>query len=144
MISNRSMPPGTFIPELGYADAPTAAAWLCKAFGFSERLRIADHRIQLTYDSGAMVVVEGPKQPETAHASTHSVMVHVADVDSHHARAQREGARIVREPATHPFGERQYTAQDPGGHRWTFSQSIADVDPADWGGALRHRDESAT
>jgi len=26
---------------------------------------------------------------------------------------------------------------DPGGHRWTFSQSIADVDPADWGGTLK-------
>jgi hypothetical protein len=25
-----------------------------------------------------------------------------------------------------PFGERQYTAQDLGGHRWTFSQSIAE------------------
>ena len=23
-----------------------------------------------------------------------------------------------------------------GGHRWTFSQSIADVDPAEWGGVL--------
>lgn len=23
-----------------------------------------------------------------------------------------------------------------GGHRWTFSESIADVDPASWGGAL--------
>jgi hypothetical protein len=24
-----------------------------------------------------------------------------------------------------------------GGHVWTFSQSIADVDPASWGGVLR-------
>ncbi|HKE49761.1 MAG TPA: VOC family protein [Rhodanobacteraceae bacterium] len=136
MIANRSMPPGAFIPELGYADVPAAAAWLCRAFGFSERLRIADHRIQLTFDGGSMVVVEGPQHPDAAHATTHAVMVHVADVDAHHARAKREGARIVREPASHPFGERQYTALDPGGHRWTFSQSIADVDPADWGGVL--------
>ena len=27
-------------------------------------------------------------------------------------------------------------AEDPGGHHWTFSQSIADVDPAEWGGVL--------
>ena len=26
------------------------------------------------------------------------------------------------------------SAVDIGGHRWTFSQTIADVDPADWGG----------
>lgn len=31
------------------------------------------------------------------------------------------------------YGERQHTAEDPGGHRWTFSPSIADVDPASWG-----------
>jgi hypothetical protein len=32
--------------------------------------------------------------------------------------------------------EHQYTAQDLGGHRWTSSRSIADVDPAEWGGML--------
>ena len=29
--------------------------------------------------------------------------------------------------------ERQYSAEDPGGHIWTFSESIADVDPAELG-----------
>ena len=46
--------------------------------------------------------------------------------------ARRSSAR----PRTTPYGERQYTAEDPGGHHWTFSQSIADVDPASWGGTL--------
>jgi hypothetical protein len=36
-------------------------------------------------------------------------------------------------PADYPLGERQYTAEDPGGHRWTFSESTSDVDPASWG-----------
>jgi uncharacterized glyoxalase superfamily protein PhnB len=39
-------------------------------------------------------------------------------------------------PADYPYGERQYTAIDPAGHTWTFSQTIKDVDPADWGGVL--------
>jgi hypothetical protein len=26
--------------------------------------------------------------------------------------------------------------EDLGGHRWTFSQTIADADPASWGGTL--------
>jgi uncharacterized glyoxalase superfamily protein PhnB len=43
---------------------------------------------------------------------------------------------IVNPPADYPYGERQYTAEDPGGHHWTFSESIADVDPASWGGTL--------
>jgi len=61
-------------------------------------------------------------------------MVRVEDADRHHARAREHGARILRPPADHPYGERQYTAQDFAGHRWTFSQSIADVAPEDWGG----------
>ena len=54
--------------------------------------------------------------------------------NSHHERALQRGARILEPPADHPYGERQYTAEDNAGHRWTFSQSIADVAPEDWGG----------
>ena len=50
--------------------------------------------------------------------------------------AVARGARIVSPPTDYPYGERQYTAVDLGGHHWTFSQSLADVDPADWGGVL--------
>ena len=136
MKSNRSMPPGTFIPEFGYADVRAAAAWLRDAFGLCERLRIGDHRIQMTFGGGSMVVVEGPAEPEAAHTSTHSVMVHVVDIDGHFERARQAGAKILRMPADYPYGERQYTAQDPGGHVWKFSQSIADVHPREWGGEL--------
>ena len=61
-------------------------------------------------------------------------MVRVEDVDGHYERVKMRGARIVRPPADYPYGERQYTVTDPGGHNWTFSQSIADVNPEDWGG----------
>jgi uncharacterized glyoxalase superfamily protein PhnB len=137
MLPNRSIPPGTVIPELAYPDVVTASAWLCTAFGFTERLRIGDHRVQLVFAGGAVVVTDGggpePREP------THGVLVRVDDVDRHHERAKRAGARILREPADHPFGERQYTALDVGGHRWTFSQTIADVDPATWGGVVPGR-----
>jgi uncharacterized glyoxalase superfamily protein PhnB len=69
-------------------------------------------------------------------ATTHSLLVRVEDADVHHEQAAAAGARIVSPPTDYPYGERQYTAEDPGGHRWTFSQSLADVDPADWGGVL--------
>jgi uncharacterized glyoxalase superfamily protein PhnB len=58
----------------------------------------------------------------------------VEDVDHHYKRAKEHGARIVRLPATYPYGERQYTAEDLAGHRWTFSLSIADIAPEEWGG----------
>ena len=107
---------------------------LCEAFGFTVRLRIANHRAQLNVGDGAIVVTTRPENDQGADVA-HGVMVRVKDVDGHHDRAKRQGARIVRPPASYPSGERQYTASDPGGHCWTFSQSIADVAPEDWGGS---------
>src|SRR5205823_4341406 len=130
MQTNRSMPPGTFIPELAYPDVGTAAAWLRDAFGFSERVRIGNHRIQMTFGDGSIVVVELPR------SSKCRTMVHVNDVDAHYRNAQEHGATILAPPTTQPYGERQYTAEDPGGHTWTFSQSVADVHPSEWGGEL--------
>ena len=58
MSTNRSMPPGTVIPELAYADVVAAARWLCDAFGFRERLRIGTHRIQhsVAADAGSPIL----------------------------------------------------------------------------------------
>jgi hypothetical protein len=125
------MPSATVIPELPYASVLEAAAWLAAAFGFSERLRIGRHRVQLAFGQGAVIAVrsEGDPVPQ-------SILVRVDDVDRHCDAARGAGATIVEEPADYPYGERQYTAVDVGGHRWTFSESIADVDPADWGGEL--------
>jgi uncharacterized glyoxalase superfamily protein PhnB len=136
VIPNRSMPDAAVVPVLGYTDVAEAAGWLCAAFGFRERLRIADHRIQLVFGDGAVVVAEGAVQEPRGH----SVMVRVEDADAHQARAASAGATILSPPTDYPYGERQYTAEDPGGHRWTFSQSVADVDPADWGGVLAAAD----
>jgi uncharacterized glyoxalase superfamily protein PhnB len=130
MITNRSMPPGVIIPELPYEEVNTAAAWLCQTFGFKERLRIGDHRCQLTFGESSIVVIER-KVPGVS-----SIMVHVDDIESHYVRTKQSGARIINPPTDYPFGERQYTVEDLGGHHWTFSQTIADVDPKSWGGIL--------
>lgn len=135
MIRNRSKPPGVFIPELAYDDVAEAAVWLCRAFGFQERLRIGDHRAQLVYAGASMVVTERDAAVQSADMA-HAVMVQVPDVDGHHAQALACGAKIARPPTDYPYGERQYAVEDIGGHRWVFSQSIADVDPSDWGGTL--------
>jgi uncharacterized glyoxalase superfamily protein PhnB len=127
MRANRSVPASSVVPLLTYPDVPAASDWLCEAFGFRERLRIGDHRVQLVYGNGAVILTEGQDAPS-------AVQVRVEDAAAHHRRALSHGARIANEPADYPYGERQYTAVDPGGHRWTFSESIADVDPVSWGG----------
>jgi uncharacterized glyoxalase superfamily protein PhnB len=134
MLPNRSIPPSTVIPELAYTNVTAAAEWLCDAFGFTLRVSIGDHRAQLNVGDGSIVVVERPQGIPVSVKPIDSVMVRVADVDAHHQRAVARRVQIIRPPTTYPFGERQYTAVDPAGHQWTFSQSVADVAPEEWGG----------
>ena len=130
MKPNRSMPGAAIIPELGYPDVSTAAAWLSRAFGLEERLRIATHRVQMSWLDGPVVLKNG------ASASRASILVRVPDAVAHHAAAVDAGATILQPPTDFPYGERQYTAEDLAGHRWTFSETVEDVDPAAWGGEL--------
>jgi uncharacterized glyoxalase superfamily protein PhnB len=132
--TNRSIPRATVIPELAYADVGEAARWLCETFGFTVRLRIANHRVQLNVGDGAIVVTELPAPGGGERDAAHSVMVRVENAHAHHEHARQHGARILRPPADYVYGERQYTVEDLGGHVWTFSESIADAAPEDWGG----------
>jgi uncharacterized glyoxalase superfamily protein PhnB len=129
------MPAAAIIPVLEYPDVPAAVKWLEEAFGFEVRLRIGAHRAQLQFGGGAIVVSES-NSPDAAPGSGHSVMVRVETIDAHLSRARPHGAEIVQNLENLPYGERQYTCLDPAGHRWTFSEAIANVDPAEWGGEL--------
>ena len=133
VIRNRSAPQSTVIPQVAYPDVRRAAAWLCDAFGFRVRLLIGNHRVQMHIGDGAMVVTE-QKNAESSKICETSVMVRVEDVYAHHERARQHGAVITRPPQDYPYGERQYTAQDFNGYTWTFTQSIGDARPEDWGG----------
>jgi uncharacterized glyoxalase superfamily protein PhnB len=116
-------------------------SWLSEAFGFVERLQIGEaHRSQMNVGEGGAVILADVRDDRVAPRPgevTHSVMVRVEDARAHCEHARAHGAEIRQEPTDHTYGERQYSAQDPWGHRWTFSQTLADVDPADWGGMLR-------
>lgn len=135
--TNRSMPQGTIIPVLCYPDVNAAAEWLCVVFGFRERLCIGDHRAQLSIgETDSIVVAQGQGDYPVTGWATHSIMLRIADVDVHHRHTVACAARVVSDPVTYPYGERQYTVMDLGGHVWTFSQTLADVDPVSWGGSL--------
>jgi uncharacterized glyoxalase superfamily protein PhnB len=146
MMENRSVPPGGVIPFLVYDDVPQAIEWLSGAFGFRERLRTPPdddgsiHLAQVFAGDGSVMLrtraAELRGQPR--HDPAPSLLVRVDDVDAHYARARAFGAKIVREPKTAEFGERQYTAEDPGGYQWTFSQTLTDIDPASWGAIIKN------
>jgi len=147
MVTNRSAPPGPIVPRLIYEDAGKAIDWLCDTFGFEEILRWGEGdslTAQLAAGEGA-IFVSGARvghgaadrlslRPPRRDELSHSVMVRVEDVDRHYEHARERGARILLPPKTHPFGERQYSALDLGGHLWAFTQSVADVAPEEWGG----------
>ena len=134
MLTNRSVPRCTVIPELVYPDVQKAVKWFCDTFGFTLRIGMGSHRAQLNVGDGAVVLME----PRGGNESRGYVMVRVEDVHRHCEQARQCGARIVREPADYPYGERQYNVEDLAGHIWTFTQSIADVDPREFGGEPGH------
>jgi uncharacterized glyoxalase superfamily protein PhnB len=135
MISNTSAPPGPIVPVLVYADVPAAIAWLRGAFGFTERLRTPAepggtiHHAQVAVGEGSVILTSGHAGGEFVR----SLMVRVDNIDAHCERAMEFGAKILNPLASHAFGERQYSAIDLEGHRWDFTQSVADVDPEEWG-----------
>jgi uncharacterized glyoxalase superfamily protein PhnB len=141
VLSNRSIPDATAIPVLIYPDVRGAVNWLSEAFGFVERLQIGeDHRSQMNVGEGGAVIiadVRSDRVPPQPGAVTHSVLIRVRDAVAHCEQAREHRAKILEEPTDHMYGERQYSAEDPWGHHWTFSQTLADVDPAQWGGILR-------
>ncbi len=150
MTMNRSAAPGPVVPVLVYDDVGRAIQWLCETFGFVERFRYGPEGspagAQLGVGGGSVFLTsprigQSPKWTDRAvfraprpDEVTHSVCVHVEDVDGLYQRIRQRDARILCAPETHPFGERQFTVEDIDGHRWTFTQSVADVAPEDWGG----------
>jgi uncharacterized glyoxalase superfamily protein PhnB len=139
MLVNRSAPTATIVPILIYEDVGQAIDWLCRAFGFKERLRAERNGVvghaQLSVAEGALMLGRqgGPYRIPVANEVSQYVHVTVENVDRHFERAKQCGATVIQPPTDMPFGERQYTAQDHAGHWWTFSQHIADVAPEEWG-----------
>jgi uncharacterized glyoxalase superfamily protein PhnB len=124
------------VPVLAYADVAGAIDWLTSAFGFREVLRWTDPSgvarvAELDSDGGAVML---ESREGTAHShGCHYVLVLVDAVDEHFERAREAGAKVIAQPEDKPWGLRQYTVEDPGGHRWEFSQHLRDVRPEDWG-----------
>ncbi len=138
MLTNRSAPPATVTPVLNYPDVREAVAWLERAFGFGERVRIGeDHRAQLRVgEDGSIVVadVHGDHVAPRGGVVTQLIKLRVPDVDAAFERAREAGAKVLQEPHTWEYGERSGVVEDPAGHRWELTQTVRDVEPEEWGG----------
>ena len=136
MKINRSTPPATVVPVLGYPDVRAAVAWLSAAFGFVERTRIGEsHRAQMSIGAdGALIVAERRGEaPSHQVGSGNLVRVRVEDVEAQFERARTHGASVVEAPTDREYGERDCTLEDLAGHRWQFAETLRDVAPEDFG-----------
>ena len=124
-------------PYLYYEDPATALAWLARAFGFRERLRMPGpdgsvmHAEMQLADGVVMMGRPGPdyRSPKRLGQVTQSLYVYVDDVNAHFRRAKDAGAKVIEEPADQFYGDRRYGAEDPEGHVWYFAQHVRDVSP---------------
>lgn len=120
-----------------YEDVGPMVAWLARAFGFRERMRLPrpDGKImhaEMEYADGVVMMgCPGPEYRNPKHTGhvAQTLYVYVDDVDKHFESARKAGARILAEPADQFYGDRTYRAEDPEGHHWTFGQHIRDVSP---------------
>jgi uncharacterized glyoxalase superfamily protein PhnB len=119
------------IPLLVYRDIQAAHDFLVRAFGLESGgvHRTADGQAvhgEVRFGGTAIwlhrVATEHAlASPETVDMAGAGIVVLVPDVDAHFARARAAGARIDQEPTDQPYGQREYGARDPEGHRWWFA-----------------------
>ena len=125
---------------LVYDDAATAIDWLCRAFGFTVRLKVEGEGGTIVHselDFGEALIMVSSTGRRPAYVSprsiggknTQSLLVFVDDVDAHCAHARASGATILDEPSVHDYGEeywadRSYGVEDLEGHHWWFTQRV--------------------
>jgi uncharacterized glyoxalase superfamily protein PhnB len=129
-----------------YDDASAAIDFLCRAFGFSVRLRIDGDageviHSELTYGRGGLVMVGSTRarsEPGAIRAvspraidgrNTQALFTYVEDVEAHQRRALAAGAVLAQPLETHDYGDdywtdRTYGVRDPEGHFWWFAERV--------------------
>jgi uncharacterized glyoxalase superfamily protein PhnB len=139
MVPNRSAPAAVIVPVLVYEDVGKALDFLSRAFGFTERLRAewggSISHAQMDFGEGSIMIGKqgGPFAAPSGVTVSQYAHVRVDNVDAHYEHAAAAGAVILKQPEDMPFGVRQYTCKDIGGHWWTFSENTRDVEPSEWG-----------
>lgn len=125
------------IPILTYRDIAAAHDFLVGVFGFAAggvhrtpdgtavhgEVRAGETTIWLHQVSPEHQL----DSPLSADVASSGLVVYVDDVDAHYGRVRAAGARTDSEPTDQPYGQREYGARDPEGHRWWFAAPRADT-----------------
>jgi uncharacterized glyoxalase superfamily protein PhnB len=136
-MSDKLVEPSRIYPGLRYRDAPAMIAWLCKAFGFTERVVYPgpDGTIthaELAFGSGMVMlssvrddkfgaIVGPPIGPEVgAKGNGQAIYVAIDDPDGLFSRAKAAGADMLMGLTDTDYGSRDFICRDPEGYLWCF------------------------
>ena len=123
----------TLIPNLVYADADAAIAWLDKAFGFSCQLRVEGEAGAIAHaqlvNGMHMIMLSSVRrdefgkhfdEPNNLTYATQGIYVVVPHVGDAYEKALAAGAQIVMPLQSQDYGGEGFTVRDCGGHIWSF------------------------
>src|SRR5689334_22129232 len=130
------------IPMLAYENGTEAMDWLCKVFGFTEKMKMVGENGkllhgELAFGNGRIMLAsptedyQSPKHHrQLCELSAkwyqspyiiNGVLVYVDDVEAHFQRAKEHGATILSDIETGGPGSR-YRVEDLEGQRWMFME----------------------
>jgi uncharacterized glyoxalase superfamily protein PhnB len=120
-------------------NAAAAIAFYKEAFGATEKFRLVEPsgrigHAELAFGSATLMISdEFPEYhclaPDPNAKGTMVLHIHVDDCDAVIDAAVRAGARLVRVPEDHFYGERSGTIRDPFGYDWMVGHAIEQVAP---------------
>jgi predicted enzyme related to lactoylglutathione lyase len=125
----------TLVSYIGVDDARRALDWYTEVLGARRRgdpVLMGDGRVghaELALGDSVLMLSEhnpdgGLVSPQGQPGHSHSLMLHVGDVDETVRKAADRGAQLTRPPADYPYG-RNAVITDPFGHRWMISSAAA-------------------
>jgi len=125
------------IPSVRVTDMPAAFRFYNGVLGFDvERGGPEDSNVALKHgDARLMLETAADHYGETYNEairdrmgspSPHALYIEAPDLDALHVRIQSGQARIVDPLAARPWGQREFTVEDPEGNWLTFWQSDAE------------------
>ena len=122
-------------------DARTSIDFYKQVFGAVEKFRLTEpngrvgHAELAIGNTTLMWSDEFPEfdihAPGADAAGTFAIHLHVDDADAMIKRAVAAGARLVRAPQDHFYGERSGAVRDPFGYDWLIGHSIEQVSPGE-------------
>jgi uncharacterized glyoxalase superfamily protein PhnB len=105
------------MPVFPCNDVPAAVIYYCNVFGFTVNYQQQDLGVIDRDEIRLLLVTRNEQNPGTA-----SCCIYIKDADQLYAELKAKGALLLKEPVSHPWGLRDFEAQDTEGNRINFAQ----------------------